>query len=133
MDNQIQAVSENVTSALTLKYRGYVVNCEQIIDDPGMIEVAVFDVPSSEIKSIESYISKLENEICHSGKYCEPGSIFLIPMVRDIDTTKKYYSQHCKQSTIEMPEVAHFLASHLDDPFLLDDCVSHQDVFAEAA
>lgn len=71
-----------------------VVNREHIAGEPHLLGVAVFNATPGQEAAIEKRIADLEEQLCSDSR------ITFIPLVRNSETTAKYYTQYCSPSKL---------------------------------
>lgn len=86
--NELQKFKEYVTRELEKFNAFYPVEISESHDDEKTLCVRIFAVPDDNVEAIEEFIFDLQDEIADSYEY------ILLPMVKNIATTRKYYSQH---------------------------------------
>lgn len=76
----VRAVLSSALPSLTIKI-------EQLADQTGDLGVSVFGVEKNMVKWVREIILDLDTELCSQTDFA------LTPLVRDIETTRKYYPQ----------------------------------------
>jgi hypothetical protein len=66
------------------------VRISQLSEDPGDLGVSVFNVAKDQVRAAKDLILDLDEELCLKQNWA------LIPMVRDVETTVRFYPQFAK-------------------------------------
>ena len=84
-----QEIWTMVLRALNHSFPTCVVRRESAGEDSALIGVGVYGVSPQLIEAVERRIAHLDQTLCVGSDYA------LIPLVRDIETTKRFYPEHC--------------------------------------
>jgi hypothetical protein len=82
----IDTIKVQAQSILQSKFPGFIVRLEHIEDDDAIIGIGVFRVPEKMVGLVENTVNELEETLCRGA------NVSLVAMVRDEETTAKYYS-----------------------------------------
>lgn len=91
-----EELKDCVRAALTSAMPKYAIQIEELDGQAGDLGVAVFDVEPEMVKWVRETILDLDAELCIATEFA------LTPLVRDVETTRKFYPQFMTPWTIEV-------------------------------
>src|SRR5438270_7870908 len=87
MMNELEELQEQVRSLLGAAFPKFAITFEAIEDDPFHVGVNVFGVERDLVKWVEERVLDLGTKLCENTEF------LLTPLVRDLDTTQRFYPQ----------------------------------------
>jgi hypothetical protein len=102
----VNELKSRVRSELSAAYPTVTIQIEQLGDDPCDLGVSVFGVEHKVVKWVKDRILDLDEELCCNTEFV------LTPLVRNKETTQKYYPQFLSPWTAQV-EVAGGLPSKI--------------------